>query len=405
MKEFEEIDDTEELLPRRFWWQWLSALLVIPAGVLVWAIGIGEIISHSLHPWWYSLFWTGFSGALAVLVTALPRGYDRRVRFAAAVAGICVLLFSGMEFWHYLIVGRFRHVCNEGCWHDYRPFSPHGLAVEVDAAPGFRIAEYPPRLCAAHMMYPLCAGVVKTLYPPRDYDNGELTARTPEGCYEMLLNGGIDAIFAPPPTETQLEAAEVRKLTLRVTPLARDAFVFFVNNKNPVSALTLKQIRKIYSGKITRWEDVGAGSGEIKPFQHRRGNCSQRIMESVMGDARLMPPLREKRRGDLGGTVNDVADYRNYPGALGYSYRFFVSGIHRSGEIKLLALDGVAPTGESIRTGRYPIVTDCCLVTVRPRDANIRKIVAFLHSSAGRELIEKSGYVALAAPAPAQADR
>ena len=87
MKEFEEIDDTEELLPRRFWWQWLSALLVVPAGVLVWAIGICEIVFHSLHPVWYCLFWTGFAGALAVLVTALPRGYGRRVRIAGVIAG------------------------------------------------------------------------------------------------------------------------------------------------------------------------------------------------------------------------------------------------------------------------------------------------------------------------------
>ena len=399
MKEFEEIDDTEELLPRRFWWQWLSALLVVPAGVLVWAIGICEIVFHSLHPVWYCLFWTGFAGALAVLVTALPRGYGRRVRIAGVIAGMCVLFFSGMEFWHYLTVGRFRQVCNEGCWHEYRPFSPQSLAVGVDAAPGFRIAEYPPRLCAAHMMYPLCAGVVQTLYPPREYGNGELSARTPEGCYKMLLNGETDAIFAPPPTETQLAAAETRGLTLTVTSLARDAFVFFVNARNPVSALTRKQIRKIYSGKITRWEDVGSGKGEIRPFQHHHGNCSQRMMERVMGDVPLMPPLKEDRLSGMGGTISDVADYRNYSGALGYSYRFFVSGIHRSGEIKLLALDGVAPTGESIRTGRYPLVIDCCLVTVRPRDVNIRKIVAFFHSPAGCELIEKTGYISLA-PAP-----
>ena len=50
-------------------------------------------------------------------------------------------------------------------------------------------------------------------------------------------------------------------------------------------------------------------------------------------------------------------------------------------------------TMENIRNGTYPFIADCCIITVKHRTENIRKIVDFMFSSAGRELIEKTGYV------------
>ena len=244
-------------------------------------------------------------------------------------------------------------------------------------------------------------GAAQALYPPRDYGFDNLTAHSQDSIYEMLLNGEVDAIFAFPPTPDQLAAAKERGLSYTVTPLARDAFVFFVNKRNPVTGLNCDQIRGIYSGRITRWEEVGGSSGAIRPFQHRRGNCSQKMMESVMAGIPLMPPIREDQLSGMGGIVRDVADYRNYRGALGYSFRLLLRGVSHRGDIKLLSFDGVEPTRENIRDGSYRLAADCCIVTVRPRDGNIRRIVNFLRSPAGYELIEKTGYVPLAVPAPA----
>ena len=400
-------NDDARLLPRQFWRQTLWAVLIVPATVLIWTVVAGVIFFRTLYPWWYLLLWTVGTAAVTVMVRARlhhRRRQRRRFQIGAACAGACAVLFVGTLGWRYLTVSRFHQVCDEVYWYNYRPFTPNSRAVKVEAAPGFRISGEPPRVSAAHAMYPLCAGVAQALYPPRDYDDGELTAHSPDSIYEMLLNGKVDAIFGPPPTEAQLAAAKERGLTYKVTPFARDAFVFFVNRRNPVTGLSSAQIHDIYSGRITRWEALGAGSsGAIRPFQHRSGHCCQTMMESVMGGVPLMPPLREDRQSGMGRTVSDVADYRNYRGALGYSFRFFVNGVSRNDDIRLLALDGVAPTRENIRSGNYPLTTDCCVITVRPRDVNIRKIMSFLRSPAGSELIEKTGYIPLAPPADAKA--
>lgn len=44
---------------------------------------------------------------------------------------------------------------------------------------------------------------------------------------------------------------------LELIPIVKESFVFFVNVKNPVNALTIEQIKGIYSGKISNWKEVG----------------------------------------------------------------------------------------------------------------------------------------------------
>jgi phosphate transport system substrate-binding protein len=69
----------------------------------------------------------------------------------------------------------------------------------------------------------------------------------------------------------------------------------------------------------------------------------------------------------------------------------------KNGEIKLLAIDGVEPTLENIRNKSYPFIAPCCIITVKPRTENIKKIVDFMLSAPGKELIEKTGYTPLTA--------
>jgi phosphate transport system substrate-binding protein len=55
----------------------------------------------------------------------------------------------------------------------------------------------------------------------------------------------------------------------------------------------------------------------------------------------------------------------------------------------------VEPTLENIRNGTYPFIADCCIITVKPRTENIRKIVDFMFSPAGQQLIRETGYTPL----------
>ena len=173
-----------------------------------------------------------------------------------------------------------------------------------------------------------------------------------------------------------------------------DAFVFFVNADNPVENLTTEQIKSIYSRRITDWKEVGAPSGtKIIPYQRWQGSASQEMFEKFMGDTPIMPPPQEDEVVGEGQIITATANYRNYKSALGFSFRHSTEEMLRNDQIKLLSIDGVAPTIENIRDGSYPLVATAYMVTARPRSANVQKIVDFMLSPEGQKLVEETGYV------------
>ena len=393
------------------WRKVLLAVLIAPGVLFLWFIGFTFLFdgyrydgyySSVMYPQWHLMLLTGGLAAFYLVCVGL---LFRNKKFAAisfAAMLLCIAAVPGIEAYHHLTVERHKQLV-EFIEDNYEPFTPSTRAVKVTADPGFKISGKVPHVNAAYGLYPLAAGVAQALYPPRKYDrNKELGAVGSDYLYNSLLNGDSDIGIGLPPSKEQLEEAKKRGLVYEITPFAREAFVFFVNKRNPVSGLTQRQIRDIYSGRITRWEETGTGSGKIKPFQRNEGSGSQTMLQRIMGDTPLMLPPREYRSTGMDVIIYEVADYRNHPRALGFSFRFFATDMFRNDEIKLLTLDGVAPTRENIRNGSYPFITDICVITVRPRNENTRKIVDFLLSPAGKELVEKTGYTSLA---PARAEK
>jgi phosphate transport system substrate-binding protein len=69
--------------------------------------------------------------------------------------------------------------------------------------------------------------------------------------------------------------------------------------------------------------------------------------------------------------------------------------MNQSGEIALLAIDGVKPDNESIRSGQYPLATEFYAVTAGSDNPNIQPFLDWMHSAQGQELVEKTGYTSL----------
>ena len=383
---------------------WAIALKVVLALVMlgmlyVWMLGGFLIGFSSFHPGWEMLCFT----VLIVALDALCLGaiLHRRKRWflgCVAVAAVMVAVIAGIRLHRYLTVDRYAELSDDIDWYDYDPFKENSLVVKVTPDPKYRIDGDLPVIDCAYALYPIGAGVVQNLYNKMEYRQATerlLDANGSDIIYEKLLDRKVDLILALRPSRRQQDEAKKRGLTYEITPIGREAFVFFVHHRNPVDNLTAEQIRQIYSGKLTRWSEAGAAgnSSVIKPFQRNEGSGSQTMLQRIMGDTPIMPPLKEDRLGDMGGIINDVASYRNREEALGFSFRFFASEMFKNGEIKLLAIDGVPPTRENIRNSTYPFIAEICVVTVGERSENTRKIVDFLLSPAGQELIDKVGYV------------
>jgi phosphate transport system substrate-binding protein len=251
-------------------------------------------------------------------------------------------------------------------------------------------------LDGATAAYPVYGAMVQELYKGLDSKTVEqyVTCSNTGKAYQRLINGEIDIFFGAQPSRQQMEEAKEKGVELSLTPIAKEAFVFFVNKDNPVNSLTLEQIQDIYQKKITNWETVGGNAEKIIPFQRPENSGSQTIMLArIMKDKPLPAPLREEYAADMGGIINRVAVYRNYSSSIGYSFRYFATGMSPNENIKLLAINGIAPSTDNIRSGAYPFTVDVYAVTAGSIGENAEKLIQWILSEQGQSFIEICGYI------------
>ena len=82
-----------------------------------------------------------------------------------------------------------------------------------------------------------------------------------------------------------------------------------------------------------------------------------------------------------------------FGGAIGFSFRFYVDGIVANDGIKLLSVNGIAPTEENIRNGSYPLIYQFYAVYRKDNDnENVKRLVDFILSEDGQKIIDEKGY-------------
>lgn len=315
---------------------------------------------------------------------------------------LCICLSGVTAFQHYDRSTKIlaqdhqaERIPDEVSLHEYRPFADNKLKTLHEPAM-ISFSENYPRLDGATAAYPVYGAMVQELYKGLDEITVEqyVTCSKTDTAYERLIDGEIDIFFGAQPSDQQIEATKEKGIEFILTPIAKEAFVFFVNTDNPVETLTLEQIQNIYQKKIVNWSEVGGNNEKIMPFQRPFNSGSQTIMLAmVMKDKTLPAPLWEEYAAGMGGVLSQVAEYRNYSSAIGYSFRYFATGMNPNDNIKLLAIDGVEPTIENIRSGTYPFTVDVYAVTAGSTNENTEKLIQWILSEQGQNFIEVCGYV------------
>jgi phosphate transport system substrate-binding protein len=212
--------------------------------------------------------------------------------------------------------------------------------------------------------------------------------------YERLLSGEVDIYFGAEPSKEQQEMAKVAGKELVMTPIGKEAFVFFVNPSNKLDGLTVADIKGIYSGEIKDWSELEGKNKRIIAFQRPENSGSQTLLEKIMGDTPIMKPLKEDVPEGMGGIIEQVADYRNYDNSIGFSFRFFATGMKENPDIKLLAINDIEPNPENISSGTYPFTASLYAIAVKDNPkSTIQPFLKWMQGPQGQELVEKIGYI------------
>ena len=221
------------------------------------------------------------------------------------------------------------------------------------------------------------------------------------GGYVNLIEGRSDlALTARGPSESELKLAKEHGVNLILKPIASDAFVFVVHRKNPLESLTPGQIRNIYGRRALKWDELGWEGGEISAYRRERDSGSRELFDALVmdgadadGDDWAMNLYSSGMEGPFNQVTQDAA-------GIGYSVYYYEHFMAASPYTRLMAIDGVEPTFETISSGAYPWVTPVYAVCREgaPADSPGMRLLEWLLTDEGQSVVLESGYVPVRKP-------
>ncbi len=276
----------------------------------------------------------------------------------------------------------------------YLPHEEGSDLARIDAS--LQLTENLPVLDGAAALVPVYASIIENVYPEGSvtYEGGSFSddnyygenfapdskmqyKNTVRG-YKAIVDGTTDILFCASPSAEQEQYAQEQGVTLTYVPVGLEAFVFFVNENNPVDNLTTEQIRGIYGGEYRNWAELGGANRLINPVTRLAGSGSQSAMDAFMG----------------GRETAMKSPFAITGGSIGFSFRYYMDGIVGNRAVKMLSLNGVYPSAENIQNGSYPIIAQFYAIYRADNDnENIPVLIDWLLSDEGQQIIEETGYV------------
>ena len=201
------------------------------------------------------------------------------------------------------------------------------------------------------------------------------------------ITGSASGIYDIGMSSRELRPAEIGT-GLNPTIVAIDGIAIIMNNGSPISNLTLEQVKDIYTGAITHWEQLGAAAngktGGIAVISREPGSGTRGAFQEILNfsDANLASNVII-----LDGTGAIRSAVAGNPDAIGY-----ISSGSVDASVKALNVDGAAPTEANIRNSSYKIARPFILITrtgVTPTPA-ASAFLNWVMSSQGQAIVARS---------------
>jgi phosphate transport system substrate-binding protein len=211
-----------------------------------------------------------------------------------------------------------------------------------------------------------------------------------------LLHGLVDiGMTSRELSQRERDYAVGRGFAVSVFPMALDGVTIVVNHANPVTTLSIDQLRDIFTGKIRNWHELEGFGGEIVPFARAAGSGTASLFgERALGEQEYGPSVQRLPTNEA-----IVAEVAARPGAIGYAG---LGALRVGGDkVRAVALNTTASSTPVIATpatviaGTYPLSRTLYLATAGPPLATSKAFIDFCLSPNGQALFQRVGYVSM----------
>jgi phosphate transport system substrate-binding protein len=171
---------------------------------------------------------------------------------------------------------------------------------------------------------------------------------------------------------------------LKVTLMAVDGIAVIVHRNNPITNLSIEDIRGIFSGEITQWLDVGGNDDIIIPVTREEGSGTRGSFEDmVMGDVAIGDACLVQ---DSNGAVREII--ATTPQGIGYISVGLVDE-----RVKAIAIDGVEPNITNLVTGKYQFSRPFLLLLLEEPSGDCKKFIDYVLSPEAQNILKQDGLI------------
>jgi len=173
--------------------------------------------------------------------------------------------------------------------------------------------------------------------------------------------------------------------------IAMDGIAVVVNPKNSVEKLTIDQLKRIYTGEVTNWKQVGGPDMKIVVVSRDTSSGTYEVFEElVLKGARVTPGALLQASN---GTVSDVVS--RTPGAVGYVGLAYLSDKLKAVKIGISEKAYIEPSLATVQSGQYPIARALYMFTSGWPTGDAARFIAFILSAEGQKIVKEEGFVPL----------
>ena len=173
-------------------------------------------------------------------------------------------------------------------------------------------------------------------------------------------------------------------------PIGFDAICLVVSPEvydSGVTTITKDELKQIYAGDITNWEELGGPNTEIFVIGRKPGSGTRDTFdETIMGSKEAETPGITIEAADSSEVKTAIQGSDNAIGYVGYSYVM-------KGDTKVVSLDGIQPTVENIKNGTYALARKLYLITLGEPKPGAKAFIDYILSAAGQKIATENGFI------------